>query len=547
MALLATSLTNATCDGRGTGNGAADGSGEAIDASTDSSVAQAIEAAAPTGDSAMDDASALDAAAPTVEPAPALDASPVPLDAFGGWQTFSAMSCGSQDAQSGQLPSACPCNGAVAACILPDAGTASCTSTDLQGQTCETLGFARGTLGCDASCTFDTSGCDTCVTGPHTACASLHVADGVAATTRSDRWGHALIDVTFALAASDTEIGLAWEDGNGTLHFTRLGADLTQLSDQCLASPGFDASTDLPPVEIPALSLASTSTGWLFGAYRFAEGVCPGDYPHGTFLHALDRAGRVFGPPEVVCGTPAGAFEQVDLQGGPTLSSLPGGRRSLLTWLEHNFYWTSTRLQLQVVEADGRPVTGPDSGTVPESGSAYDRGLPADSYSSVAIDDGFAVETPNTLYDVAFDGTFRSNSLALSMSNTDDKLAWSGSELRLLGMGFLQRISAAGALIGNPAPIAAGPGYALDHDTLLAIGPDSVVHVTQNANSHYSEELVRFDSSGTPVLPPVPVVHANYGVNLQTVAQGGDAVVAWIAPANLRPTRIELARVRLTP
>jgi hypothetical protein len=36
-------------------------------------------------------------------------------------------------------------------------------------------------------------------------------------------------------------------------------------------------------------------------------------------------------------------------------------------------------------------------------------------------------------------------------------------------------------------------------------------------------------------------------MNLQTVSQGGDAIVAWVAPSNLRPTRIDLARVRLAP
>ncbi|HEV3189049.1 MAG TPA: hypothetical protein VGY54_01060, partial [Polyangiaceae bacterium] len=111
----------------------------------------------------------------------------------------------------------------------------------------------------------------------------------------------------------------------------------------------------------------------------------------------------------------------------------------------------------------------------------------------------------------------------------------------------LQRVGAAGGRIGNPTPINAGPGYALDYDTLLAIGPDSVVHVTESSSSNYVENLVRLDSNGVPVVPPVPVVRANYAVTLQAVAQGGDAVVAWTAPSNLRPTRIELARVRLAP
>ncbi len=584
-----TSLAIAACGGQAIGNGAKAGSGsttssssgtdtamnaptaQAIDASTDSSAAQAIDAAPPVQDAlAIIDAAtdslpiqAMDAAAPTVQDAQALDASPIPLDAFGKRLTLNTASCGMRDAEAGQPPTACPCMGAAPACSLPDAGRAECTSTDLQGQTCETLGFTGGTLGCDASCSFDTSGCDTCVAGPHTACASLHVGDGLDSTTRIDYLGRNLTVVAFALAASDTEVGLAWDDSNGMLHLTRLRADLTLLSDECLATSSFDASSGTPPSGTVALSLASTSTGWLIAAYRYAADGCKSEGPNGgTYLYPFDGAGRALGPPKVVCGTRAPNFSEVHLAGGPTLSSLPGGRRSLLTWLEYEYY-TGGGLRWQMVEADGRSVTGPDGGAP----AAPDPNLLTGLYSSVAVDDGFAVETEHqlshALSHVAFDGTIRSNPLALPMENTNVKLAWSGSELRLLyqtlgkysfieastgpGMAFLQRISAAGALIGNPVPIADGPGYALDHNALLALGPDSVVHVTQSANSHYSENLVRLDLNGVPVLPPVAIVRANYAVSLQTVAQGGDAAVAWTAPSNLRPTRIELARVRLTP
>src|SRR5258708_23660807 len=237
-----TSLAIAACGGQAIGNGAKAGSGstasgssgqdrarkaptgKAIDPSTDSSAAQAIDGAPPVQDAlAIIDAAtdslpiqAMDAAAPTVQDAQALDASPIPLDAFGKRLTLNTASCGMRDAEAGQPPTACPCMGAAPACSLPDAGRAECTSTDLQGQTCETLGFTGGTLGCNASCTFDTSGCDTCVAGPHAACTSVHVADGLASTARTDYQGHVLTDVAFALAASDTEVGLAWGEGNGT-------------------------------------------------------------------------------------------------------------------------------------------------------------------------------------------------------------------------------------------------------------------------------------------------------------------------------------------
>lgn len=44
-------------------------------------------------------------------------------------------------------------------------GAESCDGADLQGYTCETVGFEPGKLACTTGCTFDTSGCGTAVTG----------------------------------------------------------------------------------------------------------------------------------------------------------------------------------------------------------------------------------------------------------------------------------------------------------------------------------------------------------------------------------------------
>ena len=40
-----------------------------------------------------------------------------------------------------------------------------CDGSDLGGETCASLGFLGGTLACDASCQFDTSGCRVCEAG----------------------------------------------------------------------------------------------------------------------------------------------------------------------------------------------------------------------------------------------------------------------------------------------------------------------------------------------------------------------------------------------
>ncbi len=51
-------------------------------------------------------------------------------------------------------------------CIIPRCGDSiidpgeDCEGTDLRGETCESLGLGEGTLGCNANCTFDTSGCE---------------------------------------------------------------------------------------------------------------------------------------------------------------------------------------------------------------------------------------------------------------------------------------------------------------------------------------------------------------------------------------------------
>ncbi len=403
------------------------------------------------------------------------------------------------------MPPACPCSGAAAACSIPDAGAAACTSTDLLGQTCETLGFAGGTLGCSGSCSVDTSGCDTCVAGPRTLCSSLQVGGG---------WATKL-----ALAASDTEIGLAWDDGNGTLHFTRLGANLTVLSDECVPGTTFDA-----------LAVVSTSIGWLVAA-RGNEGS-----RSGIFLYPFDRTGRASGAQKVVWGPQNG--------GSPC-----GWTMFIGTWVQHVFI-VGEQLQSQLLTDDGHTV-GPQAM------------LGTRATAIVATNDGFEVVANDYngagLSHIALDGTVREDARLPSLASLN--LAWSGSTIRLLLQtpgqyggpspnpenGFLQRISAAGALLGNPTRVDAGKGYALDDDTLLALGPDSVVHTTQGANSHYSEELVRLDPSGARVMPPVTVVRANYAVSLQTVAQAGDAVVAWSPASSEGHARIELARVRLAP
>jgi hypothetical protein len=57
-------------------------------------------------------------------------------------------------------------------------GTEACDGADLRGETCETLGFGPGTLGCTSGCAFDTTQCGS-VPGCNATTAKAEVCDGV--------------------------------------------------------------------------------------------------------------------------------------------------------------------------------------------------------------------------------------------------------------------------------------------------------------------------------------------------------------------------------
>src|SRR5881394_205980 len=48
-------------------------------------------------------------------------------------------------------------------CYTPNEPLEECDGADLVGQSCESLGFASGTLRCSATCTIDNSGCHVCL------------------------------------------------------------------------------------------------------------------------------------------------------------------------------------------------------------------------------------------------------------------------------------------------------------------------------------------------------------------------------------------------
>jgi len=82
--------------------------------------------------------------------------------------------------------------------------TESCDGADLGAVSCASLGFTGGTLGCTSLCSFDTNGCDSCVSDSHSlACRHTELL----ANSPS----------SLALTASADEIAVAWVAGPGLL------------------------------------------------------------------------------------------------------------------------------------------------------------------------------------------------------------------------------------------------------------------------------------------------------------------------------------------
>jgi hypothetical protein len=122
-------------------------------------------------------------------------------------------------------------------------GSEGCDGSDLAGQTCMTLGYPGGTLACSESCTFDESGCLTQVCGNANQ-------EGTEDCDGADLAGQTCISLGFdsgvlscdGICGFDTNSCVTYVCGNGIVEGTEQ-CDLADLNGQNCISRGYDAGT----------------------------------------------------------------------------------------------------------------------------------------------------------------------------------------------------------------------------------------------------------------------------------------------------------------
>jgi hypothetical protein len=219
--------------------------------------------------------------------------------------------------------------GAIDSCTLGAAfgacpelkATEVCDGADLGGRTCETRGFGSGTLRCAPDCAdLDWSGCKECSAIDSTL---LHCGDAPLSVT----------SIMVGIAATDTEVALAWMERDGAdrpvLGFARLSPNLDVLSTSRVP----DASLDL----ISSLQVAALPSGW----------VVAGRGDPDLVLHAFDAMGQPLQRSTV--DTYLGEVVQEDF----TIAPRPDGG-PLLVWFNEN-----RTMRAAIVAADGRSTSAP--------------------------------------------------------------------------------------------------------------------------------------------------------------------------------------------
>lgn len=375
--------------------------------------------------------------------------------------------------------------------------TEVCDGTDLGGATCSGLGFAGGTLECTGQCTVDEGTCTTCRSG-----ASILGCDDAVVT--------GLAPSALALAATATDVALAWVSDGGSLRFARFDSMLRRVTEtECFG-----------PSDARRVALAETTSGWLLAVGSSA----------GLDIYALDRDGAVRGTSRRVVG------------GHSPLMAGRSGSTPLLVWT------AGGNVRAALLDDGGDELWRTDlasSPTEPHLGSA------------VAVGDGFLVAMRVAGVQVyrlrASDGRVTSTSTPGGSATEYPKLASDGTTARISwsdfggsGRALWAPLDADGARTATATELGAIPDY-FNPSPMVAIGADTLVLLGgyTGTTAHAGQlDLRRLRATGATIGTGYTLDEdPNMATDYRIARRGPEAVVAWVGVGY--PGRIGLARLML--
>ena len=420
------------------------------------------------------------------------------------------------------------CTMALGAECPPDTEVEECDGAQFGTESCATRGYGSGTLTCSTVCMRDETTCSECAPS-----ARLVACGPAPITFRSV--------MTFGIAATDNEVGLAQVDFNidtytDRLTFARLDSKLALTN-----AVGLEDTLQPGPLQgtsISATAVAPTSSGWLIAGCAGAE----------VFVHAVDFTGKkvsrtVVARPDVNDLCVSGTFSIV--------SQPPPGGTALLMWA--TYYGGSAAALI---------ATNPLSAGPPTLLTAVSQELSG--YPDAAwIGDAFYVAAPITtnnngvgypdaisLLRVATNGTttlvaeiLKNESPfapAFASGAADMRLVYSGIARAGANYAVLwRRLGSGGALLTPAVPVVDDPNFPGRADA-VAFGDDTVILVSSFNSTQLA--ITRLDKDGKVVTPVQDVARAPfYGLSqFEMARRGPEVVVGWLRASG---ERMMLARV----
>jgi hypothetical protein len=375
------------------------------------------------------------------------------------------------------------CAVCVSRCVPAISFTEPCDGADLGGNTCTSLGYEGGTLGCGTDCSFDVSRCVICApTGPNLL--------SCGATTLAPPGEVAGL----SLATSDDQTAIAWTLANeGGVYIALHDQDLRLVAN--LGPIGHAGASPVP--------IAATPNGWVVA-------IPPNRFQTGIDVISLSSCGvvtRTFTLP--------GAFDLA-------FAAEPG-KQPLVAWIDSASGSTMARA--------GRLAA--DGGSVPSmvelfSGEFYDDGP----LSATFVGDGFLVAGYTvgvTIARVEPDGTFDGSVHTLGAHTDEPRLASDGTrtEISYFDTGGLTGTTSLASLDRTGVPV--GPARSLEETTyLLGLAVDANGRAVALASDRgvvlEALPLRADDTLDTPV-----IIGGDYqGVGRGALARrGSELVAAW--------------------